>query len=702
MSPSLRWSLRPLPTVAQVFHLVLENISNRLLEIVSSTEYEVALDSIRCLVEGAIDILRGASDADILLHFSILNSVIVCTLRHLNLNSHHLDVYGSPQFHHLCHQLDELRQHYFRMLFVNYDISFNLSRLSPIVKESLAALRHAKHDNHVSVQILIGALLCDPLQFPIEDLLSVIYGCKPTGSIIANLFIHLPIFAGLSFVKPTLHMWRADALFKRLHGRKLFASTLQWTYSPLHILLSVVSRGQDDSLLPHFLEPLANANINYLAYLKFTCNRSVLSLSMQLQTPSCIHASLDVIIKMLSEYPILEEPDEYMLLCELISSSGTQAYTVFLGLWQEGSVYHPAANPHAVKKLIVRLRAALVESCHNTMKTVCVQDLVEHLIVTSTKPRDLLMAPAVTIICFALITCYFNLSSDAAVNALALSRDLDLIVVKAIFQFETLILVSLHHCVLDALCNFKEQGRWIELYPIKYDSTHHIQAYRGIKIPISKILRLPLSLPVAEIFKSIAIPSSKQAKMKTTKGRSRMPFLLIHECKFVAVVQGVECELSLFELLVWDLRNLELPQLIDHIRYLWCYSWEEAENEIRRTLQALSKTFHTSDNTLHLSSHDRTPDSGASIVHHMVISRTTDRNHLELVARSELVRAMKHIGSVQFSDLSQLCKYVSNTSHSIALSRLESGALNRVVAWGVENGYFRISGHNPQILYYIN
>lgn len=90
MNPALHWSLRPLPTVARAFQFVLDNISNRLLEIAGSTEYKATMHAIRCLVENAIDVLRGASDTDILVHSSILNSVIVCVLKHLFLNPSNL------------------------------------------------------------------------------------------------------------------------------------------------------------------------------------------------------------------------------------------------------------------------------------------------------------------------------------------------------------------------------------------------------------------------------------------------------------------------------------------------------------------------------------------------------------------------------------------------------------------------------------
>lgn len=113
MNPALHWSLRPLPTVARAFQFVLDNISNRLLEIAGSTEYEATMHAIRCLVENAIDVLRGASDADILVHSSILNSVIVCVLKHLFLNPSNLELYTSSHFDLCCQKLNELRAQYF-------------------------------------------------------------------------------------------------------------------------------------------------------------------------------------------------------------------------------------------------------------------------------------------------------------------------------------------------------------------------------------------------------------------------------------------------------------------------------------------------------------------------------------------------------------------------------------------------------------
>lgn len=75
------------------------------------------------------------------------------------------------------------------------------------------------------------------------------------------------------------------------------------------------------------------------------------------------------------------------------------------------------------------------------------------------------------------------------------------------------------------------------------------------------------------------------------------------------MVQGTERELSLFELLVWDLHHLELSQLIGHIQHLWNYDWSEAEKKLRIVMQTLHRTFCVSGNMVQLSSQSKTLDS---------------------------------------------------------------------------------------------
>lgn len=681
---------------------MLENISNRLLETSNSTESEATIYTIKCLVENAICILKDASDAEILVHFSLLNSVMVCTLKHLFLNSCHLDLHSSPKFHQCCNQLDELRQHYFKELLGNDSVSYTWSRLTPIVRNSLTTLRQTKRSDHISMQTLIGAALFDPLRFPVEDLLSILYGHKNSSLVVANLFMHTPIFAGLSFVKPTLHVWRADAISKRLNKYGLFASMLHWICRPLYIILFIVGRNCDDSLLPLLPDTHNNASTSYLAYLYFTCNWDMQPLPVSLSTAYFTSTALDKAVHMLSEYPIFEDPDEYILASELISSCGIQAYALLFGLNQAGPIQHPTIDHNDIKKLIVRLQSALAENCCNIKESIYVQTLIEHLIYASTKSIDQLKYPMITLICFSIVTCYFSLSPSAAVDTFSLSRASNPTIVKAIFQFETLILVSLHKCVLDALCNFKEQGRWLELYPTVSNSPQYIHSCEDAKISIYKILELPLSAPIAELFRSMSNPSSKQTKLKTIKGRSRVPFLCTRVSKFVVVLQGVERELSLFELLVWDLRHLELSQLVSYIQQLWGYSWIEAETQLRVAMETLYRQFYTNNSVNQLKLDGGMPDNSNSVLHTAHTSRTANQDQVELIARSKLVQAMKHIGSIQLTDILQAEKYVNDINHNATIVHLESDTINRLVAWGVENGYFGISGHNPQTLYYIN
>ncbi|ESU39594.1 Hypothetical protein DHA2_151176 [Giardia duodenalis] len=701
MNPALHWSLRPLPTVARAFQFVLDNISNRLLEIAGSTEYEATMHAIRCLVENAIDVLRGASDADILVHSSILNSVIVCVLKHLFLNPSNLELYTSSHFDLCCQKLNELRAQYFVELLGASSMQLAWARLFLIVKDSLMILRQPKYESHASTHILTGALFLNPLHFPLEDLLSVLYSRKPASFVVANLMLHLPIFASLSFVKPTVHLWGVDTVSKRLARFKLFASALHWLCRPSHIILLFVNRSRKDSLLPQFAMALEDIGASYFAYLRFTCGWSTQVSPVPLCT-SYSTSSLDTVIRMLSEYPVLNDPDEYIILCELLLSTGMQAYAKLFGLDTEGSVPRSMTSSYVIRKLIVRLRSALTESCYDVANAISAQTLIEHLISASTKSKNQLISPVITIVCLSLVTCYFNLSAKTALNSFALSRDSNKSIVKAIFQFETLILVALHGCISDAFCNLNEQGRWLELYPILDSSICCMQIPEEIKIPIHRILGLPLSRPIAELFRSMATPSSKQSKLKTTKGKSRMPALCTHECRFIVMVQGTECELSLFELLVWDLHHLELSQLIGHIQHLWNYDWSKAEKKLRIAMQTLHRTFCVSGNMVQLSSQSKTLDSSKNTSQYMSKVRTMSRNQTELVARAELVYTMKRIGSIQLTDVLQIYRYIGDNNHSAALSRLEPDAINHLVAWGVENGYFKISGHNPQMLYYIN
>ncbi|EFO62522.1 Hypothetical protein GLP15_1404 [Giardia lamblia P15] len=701
MNSALHWSLWPLPTVASAFHFVLDNISNRLLNTVSFTEYEATIDATKCLIENAIDVLKDASDAEILVHASILNSVVVCVLKHFFLNPSNLELYTSSQFDLYCQKLNELRKQYFTELLGASSMQLIWSRLFPVVKNSLVALGQAKCESYASVHILTGALLFDLLHFPLEDLLSVLYNRKSASFIVANLLLHLPTFASLSFVKPTVHLWGANAVYKKLIRFRLFASTLHWLCRPSHIILLFVSRGQKDSLLPQPATVSSDTGASYFAYLRFTCDWGAQALSASLYT-SYSTSSLDTVIRMLSEYPILTEPDEYIILCELLSSTGMQAYAKLLGLNAEDSVLHPTANPYILRNLIVRLRTTLAESCYDVTNAISAQALIEHLISVSTKSRDQLISPAITITCFSLVTCYFNLSAEAALGSFALSRDPNRSIVKAIFQFETFILVALHGCILDAFCNFKEQGRWLELHPVLDGNIHYMQSPEEIKIPIHKILTLPLSYPTLELFRSMTTSSSKQSRLKTTKGRPRTPVLCTHECKFVVMIRDMKCELSLFELLIWDLHHLELSQLVSHIQYLWNYNWNEAEKKLRTTMQMLNRTFGISGNIVQLSSQSKAPDSDKSTSHYMNRVRATTRDQIELVARAELMYTMKRIGSIQLIDVLQIYKHSSDNKHSVVLSCLEPDMINRLVAWGIENGYFKISGHNPQMLYYIN
>lgn len=701
MNPLLHWSLQPLPTVANVFHHVLDNISKRLIEISNSTEPEVTIYTIKLLIENAIAILRGASTSEILAHFSILNSVIVCTLKHLFLNSYHLDLHSSPQFHHCCHQIDRLRQHYFKVLLGDDNKSCTLVRIAPIIRDSLMTLRQPKQSDPISVQALVGAILLDPLQFPLKDLLSILYHRKPSDLIVANLVVHLPIFANLSFIKPTVHIWGADAITKRLHKYGLFSSALHWICRPLYIIYFLIGNNRDDSLLPYALHKCDNKNTSYLDYLQFTCNWDVQSLPISLPAPCLTSTPLDKIVYMFTEYSVLEEPDEYILMCELITSGGMQAYALLFGLSQEGPTQHPVADPHEIQKLITQLRSALSENCKGTMEPVCVQSLMEHLISASTKPMSQLKSPIITLICFSLVTCYFSLSMLNAVESFFLSYDPNLTTVKAIFQFEALILVSLHKCLLDALCNFKEQGRWLELYPITFRCSHYMHVHKGAKASIHKILEMPLSSPIIEAFKAMANPSTKQTKLKTAKGRSRTPFLCTRECKFVVVFQGIERELSVFELLVWDLRHLELSQLINYIQNLWNYSWIEAENKLRIAMNELHNAFYPRTINRELKVEDRQPDNIDVALYPIHTPRITNQNQIELIVRCKLVQIMKHIGSIQLTDISQIKKYVNEINSDETIFHLESDTIKRLIAWGVENGYFEISGHNPQMLCYI-